>query len=58
MSLDEIKAIIEEENPKKPLSDQAIVGILNEDGIKISRRTIAKYRDEMNIPSSTMRKRY
>ncbi|NLY20408.1 MAG: RNA polymerase factor sigma-54 [Tissierellia bacterium] len=55
---DEIKAIIEEENPKKPLSDQAIVGILNEDGIKISRRTIAKYRDEMNIPSSTMRKRY
>ncbi len=53
-----IKELIEKEDEKKPLSDQKITNILKEKGISISRRTVAKYRDELNIPSSTMRKRY
>lgn len=53
-----IKNIIEKENAKKPLSDQAIADILNEKNIDISRRTVAKYRDELNIPSSSGRKRF
>lgn len=53
-----IKNIVESENPHNPLSDQKIANLLEEKGIKISRRTVAKYRDEMNIPSSTRRKRY
>ncbi|NLX62610.1 MAG: RNA polymerase factor sigma-54, partial [Tissierellia bacterium] len=53
-----IKEIIDGEDPKKPLSDQKISNMLKDRGIKISRRTVAKYRDEMDIPSSTMRKRY
>ena len=48
----------QEENPQKPLSDQKITERLNEQGINISRRTVAKYRDEMRIPSSSMRRRY
>lgn len=54
----EIKNIVELENPKKPLSDEKIVKILSEKGIKISRRTVAKYREELNIASSSKRKRY
>ncbi|HEY4543252.1 MAG TPA: RNA polymerase sigma-54 factor, partial [Tissierellaceae bacterium] len=50
--------IIDNENKKKPYSDQAITDMLKNRGIKISRRTIAKYRDELEIPSSTMRKKY
>ena len=53
-----IREIVESEDPKKPFSDQAIVGQLSEKGFEISRRTVAKYRDEMNIPSSSRRKRY
>lgn len=53
-----IKDIVEGENNKKPLSDQKIAEILGEKGTTISRRTVAKYRDELNIPSSSMRKRY
>lgn len=53
-----IKEIVDGENPKKPLSDQKISDLLKDRGISISRRTVAKYRDEMNIPSSSMRKRY
>ena len=53
-----IKEIIEEENPRKPLSDQKISEILKKKGIDISRRTVAKYRDEQGIPSSSMRRRY
>ncbi|MGZ8829971.1 MAG: RNA polymerase factor sigma-54, partial [Thermoanaerobaculia bacterium] len=39
-----------------PLSDSKIMKILNDEGINIARRTVAKYRDELNIPSSTDRK--
>lgn len=50
--------IVDNEDKKKPYSDQAITDMLKSRGIKISRRTIAKYRDELEIPSSTMRKKY
>ncbi len=53
-----IKDIIDNEDHKKPLSDQAISDELNKSGINISRRTVAKYRDELDIPSSSKRKRY
>ncbi len=53
-----IKEIVENEDPKAPLSDQNMVELLAERGIDISRRTIAKYRDEMCLPSSSKRKRY
>ncbi len=52
-----IKTIIGNENQRKPLSDQSIVKMLAEENIKIARRTVAKYRDMLNIPSSSQRKR-
>ncbi len=51
-----IQSYIDGEDPRKPLSDSKIMKILNEEGINIARRTVAKYRDELNIPSSTDRK--
>jgi RNA polymerase sigma-54 factor len=51
-----IQSFIENEDPRKPLSDSKIMKILNDEGINIARRTVAKYRDELNIPSSTDRK--
>jgi len=51
-----IQGYIEAEDPRKPLSDSKIMKILNDEGINIARRTVAKYRDELNIPSSTDRK--
>lgn len=51
-----IKGIIEKENKRKPLSDQAICTLLNTDNIYISRRTVAKYREELDIKSSSKRK--
>ncbi len=53
-----IKEIVDVENPSSPSSDQTIAELLNERGIDISRRTVAKYRDDMNLPSSSKRKRY
>ncbi len=52
-----IKSLIEAEKPTEPLSDQKIVDILDSEGIKIARRTVAKYRDEMNILTMSQRKR-
>ena len=52
-----IKKLILEEEPKKPLSDSKIAEILSEQGIKVARRTVAKYREVMNIPPSNERKR-
>jgi len=51
-----IQSYIDAEDPRKPLSDSKIMKILNDEGINIARRTVAKYRDELNIPSSTDRK--
>ncbi len=53
-----IKEIIDKENPKKPLSDKKIVDILQERGLKIARRTVAKYREQMGILSARMRKQF
>lgn len=52
-----IKALINEEDPKKILSDDKIVDILKREGIEIARRTVAKYRESMHIPSSVQRRR-
>lgn len=46
------------EDKSKPLSDQKLVELLKNDKISISRRTVAKYRDLLGIPSSSKRKRY
>lgn len=52
-----IRAIIEAESPKKPLSDQQIVKMLAEENVAVARRTVAKYREQMGIlPSSQRRK--
>lgn len=53
-----IADFIEKENPKKPLSDQKIMDMLQDKGIDIKRRTIAKYREAMGIPSSSKRRRF
>ena len=52
-----IKKIIGEEPPNKPLSDQKICQMLGEEGLEIARRTVAKYREMLNIPSSSKRKK-
>jgi len=52
-----IKELISNENPAKPLSDSKIAELLQEKGIQVARRTIAKYREAMLIPSSSERKR-
>lgn len=61
-SADEVKQLIatlvKEEDKRKPLSDQKIVELLAEKEQKISRRTVAKYRDALKIPSSSKRKRF
>ncbi len=52
-----IKKLIENENPKKPLSDNKISSFLVKEGINVARRTVAKYRESMSIPPSNERKR-
>ena len=52
-----IREIIEAEPVSKPLSDQEIFRRLNEEGIKLARRTVTKYREELKIPSARLRKR-
>lgn len=53
---DTIKEVIDNEDKIKPLSDQKITNLLKEKGIEISRRTVAKYRLELNIPDASGRK--
>lgn len=53
-----LKALIDGEDKRKPLSDQKLAELLAAEGIPLSRRTVAKYREEMRIPSSAKRKRY
>lgn len=52
-----IKKLVSAENPKKPLSDSRIAELLEEQGINVARRTIAKYRESLSIPPSNERKR-
>jgi RNA polymerase sigma-54 factor len=54
---DTISKLVNDEDPKNPLTDQAIVEILERDGIRIARRTVAKYREQLGVLSARMRKR-
>jgi RNA polymerase sigma-54 factor len=51
-----IRRLISQENPAKPLGDQAIANILAKEGIHLARRTVTKYREAMGIPASTKRR--
>jgi RNA polymerase sigma-54 factor len=51
-----IQQLIQSEDGKRPLSDSALARLLHKEGIQIARRTVAKYRDELGIPSSTDRR--
>jgi RNA polymerase sigma-54 factor len=53
-----IKQLIQEENPRKPLSDNGISTILEQQGIVVARRTIAKYRESIQIPAANLRKSF
>ncbi|MDB5050505.1 MAG: polymerase sigma-54 factor RpoN [Fibrobacteres bacterium] len=55
---DEIKKLIESEDTKRPLSDQKIVEILKSKGLDVARRTVAKYRDQLEILPARLRKQY
>jgi RNA polymerase sigma-54 factor len=52
-----IKKLVEAEDPSRPLSDSKIMKMLQREGIRLARRTVAKYREEMAIPSSDKRKK-
>ena len=52
-----IRKMISIENPDKPMSDKAIADVFGDDGIKLARRTVAKYREQLGILSSKYRKR-
>ena len=52
-----LKKLIAAENTNKPLSDSKLADILSDQGINVARRTVAKYREAMNIPPSNERKR-
>ena len=53
-----IKKMIDEEDKKKPLSDQKIADLLKKQGLNIARRTVTKYREALDIPATTMRREY
>jgi len=52
-----IGEMIQGEDPARPLSDQKLSDMLAEDQLKVARRTVAKYREELGIPSSSQRKK-
>jgi RNA polymerase sigma-54 factor len=52
-----VRKLIEDENPKKPLTDDQLAAMLVTQGIQITRRTVAKYREDMNIPSTHQRRK-
>ena len=54
---DKVRSLVESEDSRKPLTDQAIVNLLKSEGVKIARRTVAKYRDQLGIVPARMRKR-
>jgi RNA polymerase sigma-54 factor len=53
-----IRKLVQDEPPRKPLSDSRLVELLAADGIRVARRTVAKYRESLGIPSSSERKRF
>jgi RNA polymerase sigma-54 factor len=52
-----VRKLIEEEDAKKPLTDDQLAAMLQAQGIQLTRRTVAKYREDMNIPSTHQRRR-
>jgi RNA polymerase sigma-54 factor len=52
-----IQSLIASEDPENPYSDEELVNILKEKGVTVARRTVAKYRDMLNIPASGKRKK-
>jgi RNA polymerase sigma-54 factor len=52
-----VRKLIEEENPRQPLTDDQLAALLQTQGIQLTRRTVAKYREDMNIPSTHQRRR-
>jgi RNA polymerase sigma-54 factor len=52
-----IRQIIETEDTKKPLNDQKIAAMLKKEGSNVARRTVAKYREQMSIPVSRLRRK-
>ena len=52
-----VRKLIEDEDPRKPVTDEQLAAILQSQGIQITRRTVAKYREDMNIPSTHQRRR-
>ena len=52
-----VKKLIEEEDPKRPLTDDHLAAMLQAQGIQLTRRTVAKYREDMNIPSTHQRRK-
>jgi RNA polymerase sigma-54 factor len=52
-----VRKLIEDEDPKKPLTDDQLALMLQSQGIQLTRRTVAKYREDMNIPSTHQRRR-
>jgi RNA polymerase sigma-54 factor len=56
MVKDAIREMVDQESRRSPLSDQDIVGRLDDQGIKVARRTIAKYREQLSILPSHLRK--
>lgn len=53
-----LRTLIDQEDKKKPYSDQKLCDLLKEDGLDVSRRTIAKYRDQLKIPAASKRKQF
>jgi RNA polymerase sigma-54 factor len=53
----QLEKLVQDEDSKHPLTDQAIVNILRQSGVQIARRTVAKYRDQLGVLSARMRKR-
>jgi len=55
---EKIARLIEDEDRRHPLSDQKIADVLQAEGVDIARRTVAKYREAMSVPSARLRKRH
>ena len=53
-----IRRLVDAEDPRKPLSDARLAQMLEGNGVPVARRTVAKYREAMNIPSSQDRRRF
>lgn len=56
--MEKIRELIEREDPAKPLSDEQLARQLKDAGLSVARRTVAKYREQMNIPSTTLRRKH